>query len=171
MRAFAQLLFALVLVNVASAVAFTAGLERARWDALLTVAIFVGMRAPTVAGGAAIVAAAGYLQDLYAGIPWGLTSSVYVLVFAGTRLISQAVHGEGAVFAAGLSMTGSLAGGLLSAILYAAFAPEGGGPGGPALAAIFPTALLTAALSPIVFGGMGLIDRLRRPADAGLGID
>jgi cell shape-determining protein MreD len=170
-RAAAQLLFSLLLVTFASTVAFATGLERARWDALLTVVIFLGMRSPTVAGGAAMAAAAGYLQDLCSGVPWGLTSAVYVLLFAGTRIVSQALHGEGVVFGAVFSLIGSLAGGLVSTMLYVALAPAGAEPGGPAYAAIVPTAILTALLSPIVFAGMSLIDRIGKTADAGLGIE
>jgi rod shape-determining protein MreD len=118
---------------------------------LLPLIVFMGVHEYSVARGAALSFAMGYLLDVFAAAPVGLFTFTSVAIFVVSRAAGVRLAAQTALTKIALAFAFSLLEGLMVVILTAIF---GGDPSRPrALAAlVLPHAISTAVIAPLVLG-------------------
>ena len=142
---------------------FMLGLTRARADLLLSVVLYLALNDEIIAG-AGLSALAGYLSELGSATPAGLYTFLAVLTWAVVRFAARGLRSEGGALSALIAFGASLAHSLCAATLFYWVAPAPADFGWH-LGGALPSALLTAAAAPIVFGLLRRIDALFIPSN------
>lgn len=161
LRIFLVLLVCLVATVVESVFPFLFGLSRARADLLLSVILYLALNDEVVTG-AGLSALAGYLGELGSATPVGLYTFLAVLTWAVVRVTARGLRSEGGPLSALIAFGTCLVHSLLAAGLFYFVAPP------PTefawtLGGALPSALMTAAFAPLVFGVLRRIDALFIP--------
>ncbi len=155
-------LLCLVATVVESASPFLLHLGRARADLLLSVVLYLALNDEIIAG-AGLSALAGYLGEISSATPAGLYTFLAVLTWAIVRLSARGLRSEGGALSALIAFGASLIHSLAAAGLFFLVAPAPADLGWRFSAAL-PSALMTAAAAPIVFGLLRRIDALFLPS-------
>ena len=158
------LLVCLVATVLESVFPFLLGLSRARADLLLSVVLYLALNDEIIPG-ASLSAVAGYLGEHSSGTPPGLYTFLAVLTWAVVRVTARGLRSDGGPLSALIAFGTGLVHSLLAAGLFYFVAP------GPAdfgwnLASALPSALMTAAAAPLVFGVLRRIDNLFLPGSS-----
>jgi rod shape-determining protein MreD len=141
---------------------FMLGLSRARADLLLSVVLYLALNDEVISG-AGLSALAGYLGEIGSATPAGLYTFLAVLTWAIVRVAARGLRSDGGALSALIAFGASLIHSLCAATLFYLVAPA------PAnfdwhLPAVLPSALMTGAFAPIVFGLLRRIDALFIPS-------
>jgi hypothetical protein len=158
---------ALLLVSVQAALLRFIGGGAFSLSLALPVVVYLGLSAGNV-DGAVGAAAVGYVIDLMAGGPKGLMTFLAVALFLFSRLAVAALSIHGKTGFAVLSAVGTFLFGLGALLLTRAVSPAETAPGFRLLGRVLVDALLTGALSPLVFLGMRRLDGLFAREEPGL---
>jgi rod shape-determining protein MreD len=161
LRVLLVLLVCLVATVVESVFPYLTGLRIARADLLLSVVLYLALNDEIIAG-AGLCALAGYLGEIGSASPAGLYTFLAVLTWAVVRFTARGLRSDGGPLSALIAFGASLVHSLLAAALFYAVAPA------PAdftwrVDAALPSAAMTAAAAPIVFGVLRRIDALFLP--------
>lgn len=158
---------ALVLQNAAMALLHLAGAVLVKVDVGVLVVAFLALRAMPLEGavGAFFV---GYFVDLLSGHPTGLYAFLAVLTFLVVRVAMGAIEVRGPIGFAAVAALTSMGHGLLAFLLTAATDGPEEARSAATLAALVPTAVFTALVSPPVFGLLKWIESRFTRAEPGL---
>jgi rod shape-determining protein MreD len=156
------LLVCLVASVAESVFPFLLGLTRARADLLLSVVLYLALN-DEILTGAGLSAVAGYLGEIGSASPPGLSVFLAVLTWVIVRLGARGLRSDGGPLSALIAFGACLAHAALAAGLYYLVSPA------PAelsfrLTTALPSALMTAAMAPVVFGLLHRIDALFIPS-------
>ena len=155
------LLLCLVATVLESVFPLLLGLREARADLLLSVILYLALNDEVIEG-AGLSALAGYLSDMTSATPSGLFTFLAVLTWVVVRFTARGLKSEGGPLSALIAFGASLAHSVLASILFYFVAP--GSELSWHLGAALPSAVLTAAAAPVVFGLLRRIDALFIPS-------
>jgi hypothetical protein len=159
--------FALVLAALQAAFLHRLGGGAVSLALALPVVVYLGLHAGNV-DGAVGAAAVGYVVDLMSGGPKGLMTFLAVALFLASRLAGAALSVQGKTGFAVLSGAGTFLYGLAALLLTRAVSPAESAPGFGLLGRMLVEALLTGALSPLVFLVLRWVDGLFVREETGL---
>jgi rod shape-determining protein MreD len=158
MRALAHILVAFFLMVFLGAIWRITPFEVLVPDVALIFALYLGISARSYLWDATIAALMiGYLHDVLAGAPRGLSSLVLGCVAILCRLASTRLLLRGNLFVGIFTFLGAIFSGLL-VLGIRLYYQVGLGPAGRELLACFGSALLSAVLAPVIFKICRLID-------------
>ncbi len=153
MRNTAFLAFGLMLIIVQSNLFRIVGhfdLAGATPSLVLPLVVFMGVHEYSLARGAALAFALGYLLDVFASAPIGLYTFTSVLIFVASRVAGVRLAAQTLLTKVALAFAFSILEGLLIVILTAIFGGDARRP--QALAQLVPVhAAATAIIAPLVF--------------------
>jgi rod shape-determining protein MreD len=129
--------------------------------------VYLGLHGGNVEGALA-AAGIGWVQDVLLGTPKGLFTFLFVAVFLVSRGLAGAVDLRGRGGYALLSGFATLFVSVASMILLRIAVPPEVAPRAAVLPRMIVEAVLTGALSPLVFAGMRALDRLFTREEPGL---
>lgn len=151
------LILGMLLGAVESALLASLGIRAFGAGLLLGLILHLGARAGTV-DGALAAAGIGYLWDVFAGTPPGLSVGVAVLVFLFVRFATKAVDATLAVIMVVAGLAEGVRFATLALVFWASQSLEAAS--GSALLLAFGAELaLAPVLAPLVYKGAGAIDR------------
>jgi cell shape-determining protein MreD len=151
MRALTHIAVTFLLLVLLGALWRVTPFEVAAPDVALVAALYLGVTARSYLWEAtAAVLMIGYLADLLAGAPRGLSSLVLALVCILSRLVSARLLVRGNLFVGVFTLLWAAAGGLFQLGVRVYFG-AGTGPFWRELVTMASSALLTAALAPLLF--------------------
>ena len=153
MRNSAFLAFGLMLIIVQSNLFRIVGhvdIAGATPSLILPLVVFMGVHEYSMARGAALAFALGYLLDVFAAAPIGLYTFTSVLIFVASRVAGVRLAAQTLLTKVALAFAFSILEGLLIVILTAIFGGDAWRP--QALAQLVPVhAVATALVAPLVF--------------------
>jgi sugar phosphate permease len=133
----------------------------------LTVVVYLGLWAGNV-DGVVGAAAVGYVQDLMAGGPKGLMTSLAVVLFLASRVTGAALSVHSKTGFALLCTVGTFLYGLVALLFIRAVSPAESAPQLALVGRLLVEALLTGALSPLVMLTLRRLDALLEREDPNL---
>jgi rod shape-determining protein MreD len=117
---------------------------------LLPMVVFLGVYEPSMAKGAALSCAMGYLLDIFAAAPTGLYGFVFVAIWWLSRVAGVRLTAQTWLMRASLGVVFTLIQGALVVVLIAVFGTDNRRPLSMA-ALVVPNAVATGLVAPMLF--------------------